>query len=61
MAKHGLKAEDSLEFVRAYEAAIVETIEKTLASVRAAAKPDGVEIARRNDTGFRDRSPLAPQ
>jgi len=42
MAKHGLTTESGVDFVRAYEAAMVETIEKTLAAARAAAKRKGV-------------------
>ena len=42
IAKNGLKTEEGLDFVRAYEAAMVQTIEKMLARVRAAAKPKGV-------------------
>jgi 1,2-phenylacetyl-CoA epoxidase catalytic subunit len=33
MKQHGIATEDSAEFLRAYEAAVVETIKKTLAEL----------------------------
>lgn len=41
-AKHGLKTNSGVDFVRAYEAAVIETIEKALATAGPAAKPKGV-------------------
>jgi len=34
MKRHGLVSEQGVEFIRAYEAAVIETIEKTLANAR---------------------------
>lgn len=41
MARHGLKNDSGVEFTRAYEAAVVETIEQTFAKIGNRAKPGG--------------------
>lgn len=41
MAQHGLKTHTGVDFIRAYEAAVVETIEAELAKAGHAAKPQG--------------------
>lgn len=42
MARHGLKNDSGVEFTRAYEAAVVETIEQTFTKIISARKPKGV-------------------
>lgn len=42
MTNHGLEIESGLDFIRAYEAAVVETIEETLAKTGNAMKPKGI-------------------